>query len=150
MDYNCYGVGFVGCYSSSALFSTAEPVTPASVTFQMKMSTIWAVKKLLAEHRLIMFSKSSCPFCLRCKLVLNKTGKSYHVVELDAHGDGKQLQESLSKLSGIRTVPQTFLDGEFLGDSTIISNLYDSGKLSKLFEKRELPVSDKSGFRSIS
>ena len=104
----------------------------------------------MSDHRLVIFSKSTCPFCLRCKLVLNNTGKSYHVVELDKVKEGSQLQESISKLSGIRTVPQTFLDGEFLGDSSAISKLHDSGKLSKLFEERQLPDGDKSSFCSIS
>ena len=43
------------------------------------------------------------------------------------------LREGVKKYSEWPTIPQVFLDGEFIGGSDILMNLHESGDLKKMF-----------------
>lgn len=58
--------------------------------------------------------------------------KPYTVVELDNREDGQDIQDVLHEITGARTVPRVFLNGECLGGGTDVKKLYDSGELIKL------------------
>ena len=52
-----------------------------------------SVTKLLRNHKLVMFSKTFCPFCIKAKAILKDAGVSdMKVVELDESKDGDSLQ----------------------------------------------------------
>ena len=52
-----------------------------------------SVAKLLRNHKLVMFSKTFCPFCIKAKVILKDAGVSdMKVVELDESKDGDSLQ----------------------------------------------------------
>ena len=91
------------------------------------------INDLFRQHKLVLFSKSFCPYCRLAKGILNKTGFAYHAIELDVQSDGSKIQKEIAKLSGINTVPQLFLEGKFIGDSSTIKKLDDSGKLIEMF-----------------
>ena len=98
------------------------------------------ISDLFATHKVVIFSKSFCPYCSKSKSTFQKTGVQVHVVELDKRPDGPGLQEDISKLSGIKTVPQTFLDGKFIGDNSQITKLYDTGKLTEMLKEHNVPA----------
>ncbi len=53
-----------------------------------------------------------CPYCVRAKALLDKEGIAY--TEHEISGDSSAL-EALKKKTGSGTVPQIFVEGEFIG-----------------------------------
>lgn len=63
-----------------------------------------ALQEMVTQNCVVIFSKSTCPFCKMAKNVFNEIGANYKVIELDEHNDGRQLQEVLAHMTGARTV----------------------------------------------
>ena len=60
------------------------------------------------EHELLMFSKTTCPFCSQAKELLKSTGQKFVVVELDElpPAEAAAMQDSFEEMTGARTVPR--------------------------------------------
>lgn len=54
--------------------------------------------------------------------------------------DGIDLQNALEKMTGARTVPRVFINGVFVGGSTVIEKLYYEGKLENMLKKKNTKV----------
>ncbi|KAK6915148.1 Glutaredoxin [Dillenia turbinata] len=89
------------------------------------------VKNTISSHRIVIFSKSYCPYCKRAKAVFKELNEVPHVVELDQRDDGSSIQDTLSEIVGRRTVPQVFIDGKHIGGSDDTVEAYESGELAK-------------------
>ncbi|XP_020583961.1 glutaredoxin-C8 [Phalaenopsis equestris] len=114
----------VVCITAVVLYSS--PVISGAVSKQT------FVKKTVAAHEIVIFSKSYCPYCRRAKSVFSELKKAPYVVELDQRDDGGEIQDALSTIVGRRTVPQVFINGKHLGGSDDTVEAYDSGKLAKI------------------
>ncbi|KAL8129627.1 hypothetical protein V2J09_018782 [Rumex salicifolius] len=90
------------------------------------------VKKTISSHKIVIFSKSYCPYCRRAKAVFKELNQVPFVVELDERDDGWDVQDALSEIVGRRTVPQVFIDGKHIGGSDDTVEAYESGKLAEL------------------
>lgn len=93
------------------------------------------VKSIIQSNRIALFSKSFCPFCKLAKGVLNDAGvapKDLFTVELDEREDGGLILSSLTSLTGVKTVPQVFVNQEFIGGGSDIEKLHNEGKLREL------------------
>uniref|UniRef100_A0A671NE92 Glutaredoxin domain-containing protein n=1 Tax=Sinocyclocheilus anshuiensis TaxID=1608454 RepID=A0A671NE92_9TELE len=58
---------------------------------------------VVSSNCVVIFSKTTCPYCKMAKNVFNEIGAAYKVVELDEHNDGRRLQETLAQMTGART-----------------------------------------------
>lgn len=87
-----------------------------------------------AENKVMVYSKTYCPYCTEVKGLFEKMGVSAKVVELDELADGGAVQDALGTVTGRRTVPQVFVGGQHVGgcDDTIAA--MSSGKLKELLE----------------
>ncbi|KAG2311281.1 hypothetical protein Bca52824_022838 [Brassica carinata] len=56
------------------------------------------VKKTISSHKIVIFSKSYCPYCRRAKSVFGELDQVPHVVELDEREDGWNVQSALERL----------------------------------------------------
>jgi len=92
------------------------------------------VEELLKDNPVMMFSKSTCPFCAQAKSVLEAEGRAFTVMELDdmPPNDMANMQDALAEMTGARTVPRVFVNGKCLGGCNDVVNLQQSGKLSKV------------------
>ncbi|KAE8056736.1 hypothetical protein FH972_013481 [Carpinus fangiana] len=90
------------------------------------------VKKTISSHKIVIFSKSYCPYCRRAKNVFKELKQVAHVVELDQREDGSNIQDALSDIVGRRTVPQVFINEKHIGGSDDTVEAYESGELAKL------------------
>ncbi|TPP66894.1 putative pyridine nucleotide-disulfide oxidoreductase [Fasciola gigantica] len=93
------------------------------------------VKKTINSSAVLLFSKSRCPYCRAVKQIFNDDKINHAVIELDKRPDGAKIQQVLSQISGISTVPQVFVRGEFVGDSSTISKLKKEDKLTEVIKK---------------
>ncbi|XP_050218979.1 glutaredoxin-C4 [Mercurialis annua] len=121
--------------SARSILATAAvlAVIAASFSFAYAATTESKfVKKTIAAHKIVIFSKSYCPYCKKAKAVFKELNQKPYVVELDERDDGNLIQNALSKKIGRRTVPQVFIDGKHIGGSDDTVDAYESGELAKL------------------
>ena len=63
------------------------------------------VQLQVSSNKVIVFSKSYCPFCKKTKAALKDEGLSdFTVIELDERDDGDAIQDALLKVTGARSV----------------------------------------------
>ncbi len=88
----------------------------------------------IKENRVMLFMKGvphqpACGFSSRTAGALNALGVQY--AALDILPDPR-IREELSALSGWPTIPQLFVDGELVGGSDIVMEMFESGELAEL------------------
>ncbi|XP_072244753.1 glutaredoxin 2 isoform X1 [Leuresthes tenuis] len=93
------------------------------------------VQDMVSQNCVVIFSKTTCPYCKMAKKVFNEIGTTYKVVELDEHNDGRKVQEALAQLTGARTVPRVFINGNCIGGGADTKQLHQQGKLVPLIEQ---------------
>ncbi|KAL6262378.1 glutaredoxin-C4-like isoform X2 [Pogonomyrmex barbatus] len=91
------------------------------------------VNELIAKDSVVIFSKTSCPYCKMAKQVFDSLKKTYTAIELDDREDAQEIQDVLGEMTGARTVPRVFLNGKCLGGGTDVKRLHESGELEKKF-----------------
>ncbi|KAM9960132.1 hypothetical protein ACTFIW_009257 [Dictyostelium discoideum] len=97
------------------------------------------VQKLIDDNKLIIFSKTYCGFSKRIKQLFKTIdGVTPMIVELDIIDDGPEIQSILSGISNIRTVPQLFINGKFIGGNDATQQLHSEGKLIPLLKEANL------------
>lgn len=72
-----------------------------------------------------------CPFCVKAKKLLDKLEIEYEESVIP-WGDSR-LQELEAK-TGCGSLPQIFVDGEFVGDCSKIHDLHDEGVLENILK----------------
>jgi len=107
-----------------SIFSTKRVIMPPTRDL---------VNDLIAKDSVVIFSKTYCPYCTMAKKVFDSLQKKYTAIELDDREDAQEIQDVLGELTGARTVPRVFLNGECLGGGTDVKKLFDSGELEKKF-----------------
>uniref|UniRef100_A0A2A4JX73 Glutaredoxin-2, mitochondrial n=1 Tax=Heliothis virescens TaxID=7102 RepID=A0A2A4JX73_HELVI len=90
------------------------------------------IKKAVTDNKVVVFSKSYCPYCTMAKEVFQKVKQPMTVIELDERDDGAVIQETLAQMTGFRTVPQVFINGNCVGGGTDVKALHSSGKLEPM------------------
>ena len=78
--------------------------------------------------RVEIYTRATCPYCIRAKALLTRKGVTFEEISLDAHP--ARASEAV-KRSGRTTVPQVFADGKPLGGSDDIHALEADGLLDE-------------------
>merc|ERR1711862_937427 len=101
------------------------------------------VQKMIHEHvtnnKIMLYMKGTpnqpqCGFSMRVVQVLQSQGVDFSSVNVL---DYPQIREGVKKYSEWPTIPQLYVDGEFVGGCDIIMNMHDSGELSDLFKEKD-------------
>lgn len=61
-----------------------------------------------------VYTTAWCPFCDRIRALLNSKGVQYKEIDVTSVAGAKDEMEK--RTNGRRTVPQLFIDGEYIGD----------------------------------
>jgi glutaredoxin 3 len=77
-----------------------------------------------------MYTKTTCPYCIRAKMLLKDKGVELHEFVVDFGGEKKQ--EMIQRAGGRMTVPQIFINGAHVGGCDDLFELEDTGKLDDL------------------
>ncbi|GAB2219089.1 hypothetical protein Droror1_Dr00006717 [Drosera rotundifolia] len=117
----------IGCIVSSILIATLLATSAVGSTEEVDF-----IKNTISSHKIVIFSKSYCPYCKKAKSVFKELDVEPYVIELNERDDGSNIQDALSGIVGRRTVPQVFIDGKHIGGSDDTVEAYQSGKLAKL------------------
>merc|ERR1711976_233299 len=85
----------------------------------------------ISEHKVMVFSKSYCPYCISLKNTLSKMKIDYTAIELDKTSGGSKIQSQAKAISGVGSFPQLFIDGKFFGTCDSTHAKIRSGDLQK-------------------
>jgi len=85
-------------------------------------------------NKVVIFSKSSCPYCRRVKQLFSDIDQPTHVVELNEVKRGADMQRVLQEMTGQRTVPNIFVNGKHLGGCDDTMAAHDDGRLKQMLE----------------
>jgi glutaredoxin 3 len=79
--------------------------------------------------KIVVYTKAHCPYCVRAKNLLTAKGVEFEVIDLE---DKPDELKALKDRTGLRTVPQIFIDGTLIGGFSELSALDQEGKLDPL------------------
>lgn len=88
---------------------------------------------MVRENDVMVFSKSTCPFCNKLKAAFDLSRVDYASVEIDTLGQlGVDMQKELLEKTGQKTVPNVFIKGNHIGE--LYENQVQCGKINVSFE----------------
>ena len=76
--------------------------------------------------QVIIYTTQVCPYCVRAKQLLQRKGAAYE--EIDISTDPEQRQALITR-TRMRTVPQIFINDEFIGGCDDLYALERNGEL---------------------
>ncbi|PNH01365.1 Glutaredoxin [Tetrabaena socialis] len=117
--------------ASRQAFTACRATVRRSSVVRTMASKADSIKETVAANKVVVYSKTYCPYCTRAKGLLSDLKVPFKVLELDTMGaEGTELQDALQTITGRRTVPQVFVGGKFLGgcDDTVAAHASGSLK----------------------
>ncbi|KAJ3274716.1 Ganglioside induced differentiation associated protein [Terramyces sp. JEL0728] len=101
------------------------------------MDASFIVANSLANNRIVVFGKSTCPYTLKARELLEKytTFELFFVDKLEL---GSEIHKHLVKKTRQKTVPYVFIDQDFVGGSSDLVTFHEQGKLEGFKEKRSV------------
>lgn len=122
---------FLGYQLLKGVFAPRAPLSQA---------TLDKTQSLIVSDKVVVFSKTHCPYCRSTKQLLAElgvgadSGKNLTVLELDRLEDGPAMQDALQEITGQRTVPNIFIGGKHIGGNSDLQGLKRQGKLVELLK----------------
>ena len=97
------------------------------------------IAKTVAENPVVLFMKGTaqfpqCGFSGRAVQILNACGVK-NLVTVNVLDDD-EVRQSIKDYSNWPTIPQLYINGEFVGGSDILYEMYQSGELQKLIPQQ--------------
>jgi monothiol glutaredoxin len=94
------------------------------------------ISSLIESDRVVLFMKGDrsypqCGFSARVVQILDALLPKYTTVDVLR---APEIREGIKEFSSWPTIPQLYLDGEFLGGCDIVTELYTSGELEQKLE----------------
>ena len=95
------------------------------------------IKDLINKHKVLVFIKGEkimpmCGFSHSVITILNHFNITYYCINVL---EDAQLKNEIKKYSQWPTIPQVYINGEFIGGADIIIDLYKNNQLKELLEK---------------
>ena len=104
------------------------------------MDTRQRIKQQVESHPVVLFMKGTpqlpqCGFSALAVQVLNACGvQDFHAVNVLADND---IRQGIKEYANWPTIPQLYVNGEFVGGSDILREMYQSGELQKLLSSKQ-------------
>lgn len=92
------------------------------------------IQKLVDDNRVLLFMKGTrhfpqCGFSMRAVNIVGSLGVAFETVDVLAD---MEIRQGIKEFSSWPTIPQLYIDGQFVGGSDITWELYQNGELEKL------------------
>jgi monothiol glutaredoxin len=102
----------------------------------MTTSTAERIGKTIADNKIVVFMKGNklmpqCGFSNQVVQILNILGVPYETIDVLADQD---IRQGIKEYSNWPTIPQVYINGEFIGGSDVMTEMYQKGELQQLVE----------------
>ncbi len=102
------------------------------------MSIQDVIKKQVGERRIVLYMKGTADFP-QCGFSANAVGilRACGVDEFFAVNvlDDPEIRDGVKKFANWPTIPQLYVNGEFVGGSDIMTQMFESGELQQLLQE---------------
>jgi monothiol glutaredoxin len=100
------------------------------------------IRQEITDTPVVLYMKGSpvfpqCGFSAAVVQILGHLGVKFKGVDVLAD---PQIREGIKEFSSWPTIPQLYVQGEFLGGCDIIREMYETGELQQVLEQRGVPV----------
>jgi monothiol glutaredoxin len=104
------------------------------------MDIIEKINNQIAENKILLYMKGSpdkpeCGFSQRASQILMACGKEFSFVDILSN---PEIRQELPSVSEWPTFPQLFINGELVGGSDIMMEMYQNGELKELIDSVEI------------
>lgn len=94
------------------------------------------IDNLVKQHKILVFMKGSklmpmCGFSNNVVQILNAVGVPFETVDVL---EDPEIRQGVKEYSQWPTIPQVYINGEFVGGSDIMIELYQKGELQEMLE----------------
>lgn len=94
------------------------------------------IDQLIGNHKILVFMKGTklmpqCGFSNNVVQILNSLGVPYETVNILEDGE---LRQGIKEYSSWPTIPQVYINGQFIGGSDILIELYQNHELQEIVE----------------
>ncbi|MEM7797053.1 MAG: Grx4 family monothiol glutaredoxin [Cyanobacteria bacterium P01_C01_bin.118] len=94
------------------------------------------IDSLVTSNKILVFMKGTklmpqCGFSNNVAQILNSLGAPYEAIDVLVDYD---IRQGIKEYSNWPTIPQVYINGEFIGGSDIMIELYQNGKLQEMVE----------------
>jgi monothiol glutaredoxin len=102
------------------------------------MDTQERIRKQVTENKVVLYMKGTpeapqCGFSAAAVQILEACGvEEVATVNVLADAD---IRQGIKEFSNWPTIPQLYVDGEFIGGADIMREMYQTGELKKIFDK---------------
>ena len=98
------------------------------------MTTEDKISNLIEENKILLFMKGNpkfpqCGFSSLACQILDASGANYETVDVLQDQD---IREGIKTYSNWPTIPQLYINKEFIGGADILKEMYESGELTKV------------------
>lgn len=95
------------------------------------------IAKLVKDNKIVLFMKGTakfpmCGFSGRAVKILSSCGAS-NFTAVNVFED-EDIRQGIKEFSNWPTIPQLYINGEFVGGSDIMAEMYESGELQELLK----------------
>jgi monothiol glutaredoxin len=100
------------------------------------MTTTAKIDTLLKDNKIMVFMKGNkmmpqCGFSNQVVQIFNILGVPYETLDVLADPD---IRQGIKEYSNWPTIPQVYINGEFIGGSDVLTQLYQKGELQQMVE----------------
>ncbi len=104
------------------------------------MDIIEKINNQIADNKILLYMKGSpdkpeCGFSQRASQILMACGKEFSFVDILSN---PEIRKELPSVSEWPTFPQLFINGELIGGSDIMMEMYQNGELKELIDSVEI------------
>jgi monothiol glutaredoxin len=101
------------------------------------MSIQEKIKQQIAENNIILYMKGNselpmCGFSARAINILKSCGVNFTTIDVLQDDN---IRQGIKVYSNWPTIPQLYINGEFIGGSDIMNEMYESGELQEVIGK---------------
>ncbi len=80
--------------------------------------------------KITVYSMLNCPYCVKAKALLTQRGVTFETIMIDDWSD--EAWDEWVKKSGMKTVPQIYVDGHLIGGYTQLAEVDSKDQLTSL------------------
>ncbi|MGE5269266.1 MAG: Grx4 family monothiol glutaredoxin [Thiohalocapsa sp.] len=100
------------------------------------------IRQQISEAPVVLFMKGTpvfpqCGFSAAVVQILSHLGVKFKGIDVLADGSVRQ---GIKEYSSWPTIPQLYVDGEFVGGCDIVREMFETGELKQLLEEKGIPV----------
>ena len=107
------------------------------------MSTQDTIRETVTSHPVVLFMKGSpqfpqCGFSATATEILKRCG-AQEVFTVDVL-QNQDIREGIKQYANWPTIPQLYVNGEFVGGCDIMKEMFQSGELQKVLDEAKKPA----------